>query len=412
MAHNRTPDRRTFLSDISKLSLLGMLSTSAKSAPFAAALAKQAAKNGLLAGPYLQCLTPNEVTIMWITNENAFSCVEYGGKVFIYKKAHHNEDGLIDANNRINAVTIRDLPPDTLCQYQIITTEILDFQPYEVKFGETVKSPVYKFKTPKVNEETVKWVVMNDIHDHPESVTQLLYQLGSKGNDKDYDFVVFNGDAFSFVESEQQIVDHLLTPCGNVFAHELPFYLNRGNHETRGSFARHLKDYFYYPDNHYYSAFTKGPVRFVMLDTGEDKLDDNWTYSGLTAFDQYREKEALWLEKEIEKPEFKKAPFRVVMMHIPPFYSSDWHGSEECRRLFAPLFKKGKIDLLICAHLHRYSVHDPDPATHPYPIIIGGGPTTGKRTLIKVNADRMHLNLQVLRDDGAEVGKYALKSRS
>lgn len=62
--------------------------------------------------------------------------------------------------------------------------------------------------------------------------------------------------------------------------------MGRGNHETRGSFARQLKDYFFYPEGNYYTAFTRGPVRFVMMDSGEDKTDDNWEYSGLVSFDQ------------------------------------------------------------------------------------------------------------------------------
>lgn len=405
------PSRRAFLTNLSKLSLLSALPAPLMGARPSGDGRSPAQKPVLATGPYLQFLMPTEVTIMWITESPSFSFVEYGDGSFIYKKAYQAEDGLIQANNRVKRVTIRRLKPDTSYQYQIVTSEIVDFQPYEVKFRATSKSDVFHFRTPADREDSVSWVIMNDIHDHPESISQLLYQLGSKGNTREYDFVVFNGDTFSFLESEQQIIDHLLSPCEDVFAREVPFYLNRGNHETRGSFARELKDYFYYPENRYYYAFTRGPVQFLMLDTGEDKADDNWAYSGLTAFDPYREEEARWLATEIQKPAFREAPFRVVMMHIPPFYAGDWHGTEECKRLFTPLFKEGKIDLLICAHVHHYSVHDPHADNQPYPVIIGGGPTPGKRTLIKVQADRDRLSLSMLRDDGTEVGKYAIKSR-
>lgn len=41
------------------------------------------------------------------------------------------------------------------------------------------------------------------------------------------------------------------------------FYRVRRNHETRGFYVRHLKQYLCYPEREYYTAFTKGPVRFI-----------------------------------------------------------------------------------------------------------------------------------------------------
>ena len=74
-------------------------------------------------------------------------------------------------------------------------------------------------------------------------------------------------------------------------------------------------------------------------------------------------------------------------------------GVNNGRKLLHLYLKKSEIDLLICAHIHRYSSHDPT-ATHPYPTIIGGSPTAGERTLIKETADQKNLNLRMLRDDG------------
>ncbi|MFX5956655.1 hypothetical protein ABTF01_19885, partial [Acinetobacter baumannii] len=88
----------------------------------------------------------------------------------------------------------------------------------------------------------------------------------------------------------------------------------------------------------YYYAYQWGPVYNIVLDTGEDKPDDAPVYAGIVDFDSYRREQAAWLEQEMQKPAFKKAPFRVVMMHIPHFYSGDWHGTLHCRELFAPLF--------------------------------------------------------------------------
>src|SRR5690606_40943005 len=62
-------------------------------------------------------------------------------------------------------------------------------------------------------------------------------------------------------------------------------------------------------------------------------------------FDQYREKQREWLKREIESPEFKSAAFRVVLIHISPWHSGDWHGTLHCREMFGPLLNQGKVNL-------------------------------------------------------------------
>ncbi|GAA4470198.1 metallophosphoesterase [Nibrella saemangeumensis] len=364
-------------------------------------------KNHFVVGPYLQNIAANEVTIMWLTHKNSFSWVEYGAGTYTSKREFGYTNGLIEANNRINKITLSNLKPGTPHKYRIVSTEVLGYKGSKVEFGETITSPMYEFKTPADNEEEFKMVIFNDIHDRPQIIPQLLYRHGYTGNKRDYDFVVFNGDCFDHVSDERQMVDHLIKPTVDIFATELPFILIQGNHECRGSFSRHIPAYYAYPEGKYYYAFTRGPVRFVILDSGEDKTDNSVEYGGLSAFDRYRETQKKWLEKEIESSEFKKAAFRVVLIHISPYHSGDWHGPMHCQEVFGPLLNKGRIDLQISGHTHRYKTHDPD-ASHNYPIVIGGGPLEGNRTLIKLHATTKELNLKMIRDDGEVVGKYTL----
>src|SRR5699024_1015649 len=225
---NQKINRRNFLGDITKISLLGILPYSAISKRNLA-LKSPKIDNGntIIAGPYLQSVQTDEVTIMWITAKDAYSWVEYGDNHSLDKKAFTIKDGLKQANNRINQITLKNLNPDTSYKYRILSTVILDFEAYNVDFGNTVKSDTYRFRTAAKSDDKIRWVVMNDIHDHPQTIPEMLHQFGSKGNKPDYDFVVFNGDSFSWVHDEKQIIEHLLTPCKNVFAKEIPFYLNR-----------------------------------------------------------------------------------------------------------------------------------------------------------------------------------------
>lgn len=62
--------------------------------------------------------------------------------------------------------------------------------------------------------------------------------------------------------------------------------------------------------------FYQGTSPFIALDTGEDKEDIDPAYAGLVDFDAYRKKQALWLEQQLKSNAYKKAIFKVVLMHI------------------------------------------------------------------------------------------------
>jgi hypothetical protein len=64
--------------------------------------------------------------------------------------------------------------------------------------------------------------------------------------------------------------------------------------------------------------------------------------------------------------------------------------------------------MVISGHTHKYGVHPPVKEQHLYPVIIGGGPKEGTRTLIKLQADAGSLRLTMLDDSGKEVGNYTV----
>ena len=357
--------------------------------------------NGFAALPYLQYTGPDSICISWITDKPAFSWVAYGKKGSGLELKKYNEtEGLIEAYNTVNSVIITGLQPDTEYEYKIVSKEITKFQPYSLAYGNTPETPVYSFKTAAANAKEVSWLVFNDIHDRPQSIPHLLGL--NKGENFDYAF--FNGDMFDYQTDEQQIIDHFLKPCSSSFATTTPFLFVRGNHETRGKFARNLKNYLGVKNTKGYYAYQYGPVFNIIIDTGEDKKDEHPVYAGIVNFDAYRQEQALWLEQVMKSKAYKKSRYKVVMMHIPPFHSDEEHGTVQCRMLFAPLFEKYKIDALICGHTHRHGLHLAD-KDHSYPVIIGGGPRDGRRTLIKAKATGSQLSITMLDDAGQEIGK-------
>jgi len=365
----------------------------------------------VIAGPYLQSPAGDSMTVMWMTDKNSTAWVEYGAKEPLDHKAVSTHDGLIDANTRIHKVRLSGLTPGTQYKYRVCSTEIVDFGPYSVTFGTTQTLAPATFKTLSKQMDKVSVAVMNDLHQS----SQTMQALWALTKEKPTDLVFFNGDSMDYLESEEQIVRRLLQPVTELFAKTTPLMYVRGNHETRGKFARMLGNYLATPNGKYYYSFDAGPVHFVVLDCGEDKEDSHPAYSGLTAFDAYRDEEKQWLAQEIESKPFREARFRVVFMHMPPFSArqgrNQAHGTADCFEKFAPLLNKGKVDLLITAHTHRYQYLEPKPGEHDYPMVNGGGPNKGRATLIRVDADKTRIELTMTRDDGEVLEKREILPR-
>ncbi len=367
----------------------------------------EAHENWLLAGPTLQAPTETSVSVVWMTTQNCACHIEFGTDKTLGQKAHASTDGLIDANSRVHRVTLGALKPDTAYYYRIVARPILDFQAYSVKFGPTQSGSVHRFTTLSDKAKSIRFACFNDVHDNIPVVRKLV---GVAGDAPELFFL--NGDIVSDPRSEEQIAAKLLKPYGELFAHERPFVYVRGNHETRGAFARMFKNYLALPDNKYYFSFDHGPVHFTILDTGEDKPDSNKEYSGLVDFDAYREVQLQWIREEVETPAFKSAPFRVLMTHMPFFGDScGGYGPAACRESWGDILNDARIDMHFCGHTHRRTIVEPHPGAHDFPVVIGGGPKRDNATVIMAQATESSLSADILDINGKKLHSVSVKRK-
>jgi predicted phosphodiesterase len=360
----------------------------------------------VLAGPYLQKPGPSSVTVMWITDGPAAGWVEYSadagarGSTVVLPTA----DGLVAAGGRIHSVTIDGLQPDTLYHYRIVTRAIWTYGPYKVDYGDLQPGEPRTFRTLAVTPRPFSFLVLNDLH---ENVAMLRGHIQRAQAERGFDLVFFDGDSLSHLESQAQIVRHL-APASQAFAGTVPFVLVRGNHETRGRYARELKSHLALPDDRFYFAFSHGGVRFIVLDTGEDKEDAHWAYSGLTSFATYRKAQAEWLRQEVQSAEFKAARFRVLVAHMPFFGNERTRvsgaGPAACREAFGPILNAAGIDLHIAGHTHRVDWVEPSEGANRFPIVVGGGSAAGTNTATRVDVTADGLVITQTTDDGKVVG--------
>ncbi|MFC1556592.1 metallophosphoesterase [candidate division KSB1 bacterium] len=359
-------------------------------------------------GPYLVEPAENAITVAWFTNKACLSWVEYSGDKSYgtfptwggYPKiAQSSNNGLIDANTTRHAIRITNLEKGTKYRYRIASKEILKFNPYEVLYGDSVVGDVLGFETLDPEKENFSFGVVTDVHGRA-AVLDTLLQIA----ELDFmDMMFYTGDILSWIGDEKRIFNGFLDVSVKHFAKEKPFVYIRGNHETRGPSARNLMSYFPRSNGKYYHSFTQGDVHFIMLDSGEDKADSHPVYAGLVEFDKLRDEQSEWLKEEVQSESFKKALYKIVMVHIPLFSGSNGHGASEITKKWGPILNEADIDLMISGHRHRFSRIEPVEGKNRFPVVV-----LGQDMFLRTDVSNRELSIIITKMDSSVVDKFVV----
>ena len=138
--------------------------------------------------------------------------------------------------------------------------------------------------------------------------------------------------------------------------------------------------------------FKHGPAAFLVLDCGEDKPDSDIEYGGTAAYDAYREQIAQWLKQTIASEEFKSAPVKIVLMHIPFEKGQGWWGNNELKRLLLPLLNEADVDVMLSGHNHSYSYREAGTIDgNTFPILVN---SNNDRVEVKVTAKEIKMQVK------------------
>ena len=334
----------------------------------------------------MQAVTENSAYIVWLTDKSCEGWVEVKGKGFKGTfSASQNGIKLVKRNHQI---PITGLSAGQQYEYKVFAKE--------PKSGKVIsqslnsKGEKLTFVTRDRNKKEFSFLMLTDIHYNRANKDEQIFQkhltperLAGK------DFLIFDGDMVTAMSSEKWHFDRLFTAATEMFASNVPYYMARGNHETRGAIANRYMEYFPTWTGVPYYAFRHGPVFFIFLDSGEDKPDSDIEYEGTAVFDVYRADEGKWLKEVVESKDFKEAAYRVVINHIP-LNARSWHGGRHAYEQFTPYLDNGEITLMISGHTHRYSYRDLGKDNKTYPTLV----FAPKQYLdIKVTEEKLTINV-------------------
>ncbi len=310
-------------------------------------------------GPYLVDPSEDSITVVWITDTPSHALVRYGEAAALDREGESRTHGLLDVGTR-HAVRLSGLTPGHTYRYQAVATRVVKLNAYWPEKGLSTEAPVHAFRTFDRNQSSTTFSVITDTHEDVVRINALMQKIDWKTSE----FLAQTGDAFHWLESEDQLFSKWLDPVSKALAGERPLVFARGNHEWRGAFARSLFDYIPTVEGRFYVARDVGPVHLVVFDSGEDKPDDTNVYSRLNRSEPYLAEQLRWLgAHRASEPRMASAPFRVVLMHQPRWGSMpparERAGGLDGQAQWIEAANAAGVDLVVAGHTHRFARIDP-----------------------------------------------------
>lgn len=310
--------------------------------------------------------------------------------------------GVLSSEKNYAKIRIKQTTLDAQKRYTVAFRKTIERKAY---FSE-LEEPQYaefSFK-PLTKRENIKAYHVADVHCNYGVALNTCSYFG-----EELDLLIANGDMgeVETVEDYEKAVEFI----GEIAKGEIPVVCARGNHDTRGKLAELFTEYFPANGKKTYYTFQVGCLNGVVLDVGEDKIDEfkvdeserrgtPYVYNGTNVFHEYRKEQVEFL-----KGLCATTPLDFAVCHIPPAKATDDAGTvfDIERDTYAKLneeLQRLKIKFMLSGHFHRTFILEKQDSRsfipHDYPIIIGseikivGADTTTKEyqgTALTIHAD-------------------------
>jgi predicted phosphodiesterase len=251
----------------------------------------------------------------------------------------------------IHKTTIANLTPGT--QYN-----------YRIGDGKNWAEGSFRTAPEQENNEEIKFLFLADSQESSRENYQSYFKtVINKACElnPDIQFVVHAGDMVNRGMNSQEW--GWFFEAGEKYFKNLPFAPMVGNHETGGVVTSGPQQenlaylsYFNNPSNHTGTfsegssySFNYGSVHLLCLDNQD--LFDSMDVQAKTGEVKYLQSALDWIKKDLASATVQNK-WKVVTMH-QPIYGAN-RDEADLRKVLAPLFDRGKVDIVITGHDHYY----------------------------------------------------------
>ena len=359
--------------------------------------------------PYLQNPTDHGITVCFLAptaTTRAVRVVLTAAGVESTNNLPTSASVIPDTEMTIWKMRLAGLKPGLRYQYQVF-----------YRLGDYfVNSPAFHFRTPDPTAKTLRAIAFNDTHNNDQVMAALMARV----KPEDFDFTVLLGDILEGARKDGSDVFSSWTRYIELLdGANKPIIYVRGNHDTRGAFAKRLALLFDLPnldptrpwgEEQWQYTLQTGQVAFMALDTGED--DDDSTpvasYKNPNLWQQVRQQQAEWMKPAICAKTPADPSWRVLLTHMP-LYNSPW-CSVRSRNLWTPLLREWQPDLALSGHDHQWRAAQPLTQGDPWPTLVGGGPGMQggeEATMMVLAADDKSLRVRLIgAKDGRQITEF------
>ncbi len=266
-------------------------------------------------------------TVVFSTSVPTVACLEYryrGKKYVLWDSASR-----IKNVGKIHSVVV---PKEHLDNntYTVRARRAIDRLPYGGLQGKKeISFTVDHFSS--LCEYEVKLLTLSDWHGNVQRWTDLPVSCSA---------LLLMGDMNGSIDCESDFIRLLLSPCSEILHGRRPVIFVRGNNDLRG---------FNLPDlyrrlgiEQFNYRFTLGNVHFTVLDSGEDKADDNYEYASYLDNHVYNEYALQWLSQQP-----KQYGTCIALAHMPTVFAD-----LKQQKRAGELLVAGGNRLLIAGHMH------------------------------------------------------------
>ncbi|MBE5753535.1 MAG: metallophosphoesterase [Clostridiales bacterium] len=298
----------------------------------------------------------NEYHFIIITKKPSQVVLKIGKNTY-----YGNNGGILPVLSPVHRFIVPQKTLDKHGRYEVSVRKVIEKRAYFPIYAEPVRK-VYPFKNDRL--DGLKGFYFADTHNRYDKAKEQIKNL------TDLDFIIFNGD-FGETDTIKDIYK-LNEFFSDITKGQIPVLFARGNHDTRGYYAEELYKYVGMNGTNGYFKFSFRSLEGLVLDCGEDKLDDHPEYNNSNYFERYRKEELAY----IKKAKFGKGKYRFAFCHTSFMLKESMHGPFDINRetylKWAKALNEKNFDCMFCGHIHRYLISPPsndDIQPHNYPVI-------------------------------------------